>query len=669
MADCESCQNQLQPQWKLCPFCGTPPPPRCTCGENLRVGWKLCPFCGASCEATGATPTTSLPAKPAATTRTQATSPDPGLVADGDLSWHLRDLFLDAWTGPFEPVLVAIREASTMSELLTARDAGRIKSACEQGLAALGQFESRRELPPSFGRAMHHVVKDRTRWLRTLDDECRTLDQASQQVRALKLPDSTAASLIQGAVQANDAGTATGVGVIGGALLGGMLAPGIGHIIGGAVGAMVGQGEVDKKNGVVLDHYDQSAARLLGAVDLLFDALWDEVTDLVTEAGVRLLRSSHFAMANETWREVREQCLSELTPHKARLSRAKIEEFLGQWGVHQDALHSLIRLSLRPHNLPSSEVRHHARRQLEFYPRNATSHEDAADTELDLGDATEAIRIVERALSSYPGHVGLTLTQIEALAAAGHFEGARTVETTARQQGMDRSATLYLLRGLARNSQYEQAAALVNAWIQEDGKRTAILRWVRSDAVLEPLYLRGDLPSLSQDEELQGIVETHLEEDRHKRFLGLPAPPRGRTAQKEFLDLANGELPLFFFDWSVWGNAKTGFALTTRRVVWKCLWEDPVRISLAAISAEGVAVTGSLLKVGDRQVDMEDEALARAVATTIIEMASIYRDDAPATPAIPEHATRVCPRCQGPRRFGSTRCFRCEDVTPYGQCP
>ena len=41
--------HEMQPGWKLCPFCGEPAKPqviRCANGHEMKPDWKLCPFCG-----------------------------------------------------------------------------------------------------------------------------------------------------------------------------------------------------------------------------------------------------------------------------------------------------------------------------------------------------------------------------------------------------------------------------------------------------------------------------------------------------------------------------------------------------------------------------------------------------------------------------------------------
>jgi len=51
---CPGCEAPLAPDFKLCPYCGTPL--RCdSCGQPAQAGWKLCPHCGNSLRGPAAT--------------------------------------------------------------------------------------------------------------------------------------------------------------------------------------------------------------------------------------------------------------------------------------------------------------------------------------------------------------------------------------------------------------------------------------------------------------------------------------------------------------------------------------------------------------------------------------------------------------------------------------
>ncbi|MCP4761131.1 MAG: zinc ribbon domain-containing protein [archaeon] len=44
---CGSCGKAINPDFAMCPYCGTPQKAACSnCGKDLQAGWKMCPFCG-----------------------------------------------------------------------------------------------------------------------------------------------------------------------------------------------------------------------------------------------------------------------------------------------------------------------------------------------------------------------------------------------------------------------------------------------------------------------------------------------------------------------------------------------------------------------------------------------------------------------------------------------
>jgi hypothetical protein len=548
---------------------------------------------------------------------------DVEIVDDATPSWGLRALFEQTWMSAFHGILADIRGSDGISATLAARDPTRAEGACVMGLAALARLEAEPELPTAFQRALRLAATNKADLLRTIAAESAALRQATEDVRALQLPEGAFAGFFHRAIQVADPCTAAGAGAAGGMLLGDLLLPGVGRAIGGAIGAVVGQDQADKRNQPVLARYDGAAEQMLQAVDQLFDSAWDIIVEQAAREGLDLVRSVHFARAKEAWDGLRGQLDQELDATSATRVRARIESFIRQWGPHQDALHTLIRASIRPYDTPGASVRSHVQVQLALYPGDVIAHQDAAEVELELGAPERALAIVDAAMPKHAGHVGLLFMRIEALAAGADDREAGAAELAARRAGMDRTATLHRARGLVRRGKFETAAAAIESWMREDGKRFAIARRVHADTLLSRLYERGDLPSPSHSEKLRGIVETYLDADGQKRFLGLPPSPRDMNARTEFLDLASWEQTLFFVDWSMWGNAKTGFSLTTARIVWKCLWGDPIRIPLASVSPGTVVHEESRVTVGGYTVEMEDPTLASTVAAAINELAAV----------------------------------------------
>ena len=46
---CGACRSPLEPEFKLCPYCGEEQNRLCVgCNRELQAGWKVCPYCGTS---------------------------------------------------------------------------------------------------------------------------------------------------------------------------------------------------------------------------------------------------------------------------------------------------------------------------------------------------------------------------------------------------------------------------------------------------------------------------------------------------------------------------------------------------------------------------------------------------------------------------------------------
>ena len=67
-------------------------------------------------------------------------------------------------------------------------------------------------------------------------------------------------------------------------------------------------------------------------------------------------------------------------------------------------------------------------------------------------------------------------------------------------------------------------------------------------------------------------------------------------------------------------NGKTGFALTSKRVLWKLMWENPVSIHLKELTPEKVRVEDTRLIVDDQSVDIADRSVAESLAGVIVEL-------------------------------------------------
>lgn len=617
MQPCHGCGNETRPEWKMCPFCGAETKPACECGATIEASWKLCPFCGRA-RAGAPVATETRPEAPASTPVPTSTHRQ---VADKPLSWRLVTCVVESWWKPFTAVFDGIRDAGSPSALLAARSPQLLVNASASAIAELGKLEADPRVPESFGRTLRHVASRRDDLLVRLRAPADALEKASAQYRQLDLPEGTGQAVMQGIVSVIDMDSSTGKGMRSGAQLGNMLVPGIGAAVGGVLGAMFSSEHSGSRNQEIASNYDAASSRMLEAVDELSDAIWDECVELAAKSGLVVERSSFFARAAEAWQPLHERVLASAQPGSTARETAEVESFIATWGPSPDALSLLIRLSLAPYR-SDVDLAKVAALALELYPGSAAAHEDAADAYLQRGEWSVARRVAESGARSHPHHAGLGVSLVESLAADGADELAEKEERRLLPT-IGRVATVHRARGLVRRGDFSRAAHVVGVWRDADATPGAVALQVQRDPILGSLVERGIIAPLSPEQEFRAIVESRLKSDGQKRFLGLPPEPREKNARLEIVGYLEGEATLFFFDWSVWGNAKTGFALTNRRVIWRCVWEDPVKLELNAIRPEAVHVAGTLLTIGERKVDMEDAELAEAAAMAILEMREV----------------------------------------------
>jgi hypothetical protein len=194
-----------------------------------------------------------------------------------------------------------------------------------------------------------------------------------------------------------------------------------------------------------------------------------------------------------------------------------------------------------------------------------------------------------------------------------------------RPAGAGAPPELSLICGLLRGGRRAEAVERVRAWLHRDGKPALIVNLLRFSPLTAPLLTDGSIPSADLAAvlpglagRLQAVVQRYLPVDGANSCYGEPPGEKGRNARQEFLRLQADEQVLYFYDWSLWHNAKTGLAVTTRRLVWKCAWEDTVSVELPD-AASRVAVEGTVLSVGSRRIDLENVSLAHALGGMLHE--------------------------------------------------
>ena len=650
MSKCPDCNEPVHEGWKLCPICGATLESCCRgCGERLEPKWKICPQCGTPAGVLGSSsqpnahPGTSSSPVPASDWSSQpglraSSSPQPPNPAHFDmskeevfdLSWSLRARAFEAFYADIGALHRQLNagpgEESSTEDWLKITSPARFEQAYQNGIDAFASLLSGdTTLPSPLRSAADQIRSEKASLLEDLRPAGRELRDAAEAVKALNLPDGILTGFIQGAGRAANPTTGAGIGAMGGAALGTIIAPGIGTAIGGALGAMLGSSRDSKKDQAVLERYDLAVQGMYDGALNLFGRSWDLVVSKAESLGFSPLpQSTIFDNMYKEEATLRDDA-AELTADQCK---TRLASLLNKYGPSQGVLSMLVRCNLPPKGNDATEAKRWVDYSIRLYPNDPTVYENAADVALENGEAGDACELVEKGLSLDPESAGLYLTKFEALGASGAVEEAIQLEEPFREGAEgDRTSTIYLLRGLMRAGLEPKAAQLTKQWITEDRSAAVVGNILRSDSLLSPLVEKGlvDVP-IGIIGELKGIVEAALWAEEGYKFFG---PPPGdkqmNAANAGYYDLLSGEKVLWFWDWSFWGNAKTGFALTNKRIFWKCVWEDPVKISLDITDPNSVHEDSTYLVIGSEKVNVDTEIMAQTLASVIVQVIDVVR--------------------------------------------
>jgi tetratricopeptide (TPR) repeat protein len=306
--------------------------------------------------------------------------------------------------------------------------------------------------------------------------------------------------------------------------------------------------------------------------------------------------------------------------------RRQIEGFIEDWGPHPSALYFAGRSCCPPYPDDPHFSTRWVSLHMKLFPQDPSCYENAADLALERSDYLQALALADRGLKVDPTYQGLLHTRLEVLASLGRYGEAES----AMQAALALDPVYprrHLIRGLMRAGRRMDAVTQVGQWVRHDNKPAAVALLLAAGPVTAPLVTDGNLriPEFAQippgvDGELLGIVELSLHADGAKSFIGELPPYKRNNAHEAYLQLQPGELLLFFYDWSIWQNAKAGFAITNQRVLWKCMLGGPVITPLRHTAFQSVTAEKTMLRVSDHSVDVEDESLAAAFAQVLREI-------------------------------------------------
>jgi hypothetical protein len=543
-----------------------------------------------------------------------------------ELAWSLRERVMEAINAPLHELEKGVGVAADGPALAEANEPARFQHACMRGMAAVTDLALDEALPLRVRDALRALPGHYQELLTILLPAAAGLTAAAPELRGMKSLEGVA-GLLHTATQAANPGTPVGVAAIGGATLGTLVMPGVGTVIGGAVGMLLGGRQVGARDRIALQRFADATRTMWAAVDELRRALWNLLVRSLREGdGPRLPDAAFFETADLRAEAVRVPPRSSDAPGQLR----QVETYLNEWGPHPEVLALAARLSLPPYPVDRERASRWVALHRRLYPADPAGFESAGRLGLEEGDFEGALRAADAGLAAGDARPGLREVRLEALAALGRVADAEEAGSRARQAGLGTVAELALVRGLLRGGSRAEAVEAVRAWARRDRKPALIAQQLLASAPTALLLAEGaaPIPELASlpggaETELQAAVERHLAADGAQSFLGAPPADRSANAREAFLRLLPDERVLYFYDWSLWHNGRTGLALTNRRLLWKTAWQDPVAVDLRHGKDLVVRAEKAELRIGDRVADVGDEGQAGALARAVTEMVAV----------------------------------------------
>lgn len=558
----------------------------------------------------------------------QQQAPDPG--------WGLYTRVRQAFFTPINELEQEAARGASLADPLAPWEPDRIGCVCSAALSAVTALELDASLPEAFRAALLRVEQHRSRLLGSLDPAAWELRAALQQVRGLNLPPGWLEGVLTEAARANDNPLSeTGRVAIGGAFVGTCVLPGVGTVVGYALGALLSHAASrEKDNGhqqATLARFNQAANAMMAAVRNLFVQVWDGIAQVLIPSGDSSVREAvFFAEAEQRWEALAASFRQRLTPEHAAWAWDEVMRFQGEWGPHPDALDTAARLCLPPYARDLDTAAAWADLQLRLFPSLPEGYENRAEVYLELGDFEGCYRLSHEGLRISPGYERLVLLQIESLAGLGRMGDARALVASRCDAGAGGEAWLRYVRGLYHSGRLAEAAEAAREWAVGTTIVHGVAYSIRMDPVMgHDLAFLAHLPEFAQamqapDWELRGIVETMLDADGARSFRGNLTAERLATIRAAFPSLAPGERVLYFLDGSRWYGSG-GLVITTSRALWKSAWREPVAMHLAGLSPEQVGAEGGVLKLNGQAMDLKEPVLAANLAAALLELAGAVR--------------------------------------------
>jgi tetratricopeptide (TPR) repeat protein len=547
-----------------------------------------------------------------------------------DDSWSLHERAASAFNKPLEELRGSVQRAATPPDLVAAADPAHFQRACMLGLAGITDLGLDPSLPEPIREALRGLPPHYQEMLSLLLPAAQAIMAAAPDLRNIQHIEGMAGLLYQ-ATQAANPATTVGVAAIGGATLGTLLMPGIGTAIGGALGVWLGGVNANKRDRRALERFSAAVKLMWTATEDLQNGTWNYLVHAVQKEGHTLPDAAYFETADAKWASLKAATDHVLNPGAPAPFRSAVETYLHDWGPHPEALYIVAHGCLPPYLLDLPSLASCVGRQLKLYPNDPRSDESSARLALEQGEFARALEAAERGLALAPKNERLRQAQVEALAALGRVAMAEEKVRLCRAANPETPPELALICGLLRGGRRDEAVERARAWLHRDGKPALIVDLLRSFPVTAPLLTDGSIPPSDVTTvlpgcagRLQATVQRHLRADGTNSYYGEPPGEKGRNAREEFLQLQADEKVLYFHDWSLWHNAKTGLAVTTQRLLSKRMWEDTVSLELREVAASPTTVEGPVIRAGGHRIDVENVNLAHALERVLREAGALF---------------------------------------------
>jgi DNA-directed RNA polymerase subunit RPC12/RpoP len=559
-----------------------------------------------------------------------------------ELSWVLHDLIENAYWAPFAAHFSGQAPAQDLDAYLAARDIGWFRQLCITGIAKVHALT----LPPAFPETIRNAVRSATgirdRLLAGLEPAGCLLTDAAARVSGT-LGSSGLVGVFHKAARVLNPSSNEGMAAAGGRLIGGVLLSTVGlsffgQLLGSVAGAAAAAQQAGNRNRAVLQQFDAAVKQVLSDIRDVHFALWAHVVERTAQAGgPKLKEVSHFTMASQALTEINDRYRGADIDVWLKGRFYELEQFLRAWGPQREALVAYCTHGLGmvwtdkeggfPHKLDAMHAL-----CIRLYPNEHQGYQISAMVALERNEPARAMELADQGLRLTPSDRSLHSTRLEAAAIVGDHSMAEASFAVLTQQDQTHAPWVTRIRGLLRGSRFSETESVISKWLATGFTPAAILRALRRDTKVGPATeeLRTTIPALRDlprgvDTDLRGILETFLWDDGNCMHLTHIPKAKIDIITAEFLTMLRGEMLLFLYDWNFWGTSKTGFAITTLRVVWKCTWEDSVSITFDSLTSEQVSYKKTELIIGPMSVDLEDETMASCFACALREVVETVR--------------------------------------------